>query len=232
LDQAHVDQYIALAQFKRVTAPFDGVVTERHIDIGNLVTAGSTSATTPLYVVTQNNPMRVFVDVPQSAAADLTQNQSAVEIRNSSGPGQVYTAKVTRTSQAMDSQSRTLRVEVDLDNAQQTLVPGMYVKVGFALQPKGVVEVPAAALTFRAGGAQVARVDASGRVSFRHVTIARDDGNVVELASGVSAGDRLALNVSSQILDGDFVQPELIDAPASAAHVAAAAAPGAATASR
>jgi RND family efflux transporter MFP subunit len=211
LDQAHVDQYVAMSQFKQVTAPFDGVVTERHIDIGNLVTAGSTSATTPLYVLTQNNPMRVFVDVPQSAAADLAQNRSPVEVRTSSGAGPVYTAKVTRTSEALDQKSRTLRVEVDLDNPQQSLVPGMYVNVGFALQPKGAVEVPAAALTFRAGGAQVARVDGNDRVSFQRVTIARDDGNVVEVGSGVSAGDRLALNVSSQVLDGDQVQPKLVE---------------------
>ena len=81
MDQARVDQYAALSQFKEVTAPFDGMVTERHIDIGNLVTAGSTSSTTPLYVMTQNDPMRVFVDVPQSAAADLTQGKSPVEVR-------------------------------------------------------------------------------------------------------------------------------------------------------
>jgi RND family efflux transporter MFP subunit len=211
LDQAHVDQYVAMSQFKQVTAPFDGVVTERHIDIGNLVTAGSTSATTPLYVLTQNNPMRVFVDVPQSAAADLAQNPSPVEVRTSSGAGRVYTAKMTRTSEALDPKSRTLRVEVDLDNPQQSLVPGMYVNVGFALRPKGAVEIPAAALTFRAGGAQVARVDGNDRVSFQRVTIARDDGNVVEVGSGVSAGDRLALNVSSQVLDGDRVQPKLVE---------------------
>jgi RND family efflux transporter MFP subunit len=211
LDQAHVDQYVAMSQFKQVTAPFDGVVTERHIDIGNLVTAGSTSATTPLYVLTQNNPMRVFVDVPQGAAADLAQIRSPVEVRTSNGTGPVYTAKVTRTSDALDQKSRTLRVEVDLDNPQQSLVPGMYVNVGFALQPKGAVEIPAAALTFRAGGAQVARVDGNDRVSFQRVTIARDDGNVVEVGSGVSAGDRLALNVSSQVLDGDRVQPKLVE---------------------
>jgi RND family efflux transporter MFP subunit len=218
LDQARVDQYIAMAQFKEVTAPFDGVVTERHIDIGNLVTAGSTSSTTPLYVMTQNNPMRVFVDVPQSAAADLSESHSPVEVSPSNGSGPVYTAKVTRTSQALDQRSRTLRVEVDLDNPEQTLVPGMYVKVGFALQPKGSVEVPAAALTFRAGGAQVARIDANDRVSFQRVTIARDDGNVVELGAGVSPGDRLALNVSSQILQGDQVAPKLVGAPAPGGH--------------
>ena len=228
LDEAHVDQYVAMAQFKEVTAPFDGVVTERHIDIGNLVTAGSTSATTPLYVMTQNNPMRVFVDVPQSAAADLALNPSPVEVRSSNGSGQVYTAKVTRTSQALDQRSRTLRVEVDLDNPQQTLVPGMYVKVGFALQPKGAVEVPAAALTFRAGGAQVARVDSNDRVSFQPVTIARDDGNIVELGSGVSPGDRLALNVSSQVLEGDQVAPKLLDTPAPGGRPTAASASAAA----
>jgi RND family efflux transporter MFP subunit len=211
LDQARVDQYVALAQFKQVTAPFDGVVTERHIDIGNLVTAGSTSATTPLYVMTQNSPMRVFVDVPQSAAADLTSTQLPVEVRAANGSGKVYTAKVARTSEALDQRSRTLRVEVDLDNPQRTLVPGMYVTVGFGLPPKGAVEIPAAALTFRAGGAQVARVDENDRVSFKHVTIARDDGNVVELGSGVSAGDRLALNISSQVLEGDQVEPKLVD---------------------
>ncbi len=223
LDQARVDQYVALAQFKQVTAPFDGVVTERHIDIGNLVTAGSTSATTPLYVMTQNNPMRVFVDVPQSAAADLTANQLPVEVR-AAGTGQVYTAKVARTSEALDQRSRALRVEVDLDNAKQTLVPGMYVTVGFGLLPKGVVEIPAAALTFRAGGEQVARVDENDRVSFQHVTIVRDDGNVVELGSGVSAGDRLALNVSSQVLEGDQVQPKLVESPTHAGNSAVTAA--------
>jgi RND family efflux transporter MFP subunit len=234
LDQAHVDQYVAMSRFKQVTAPFDGVVTERHIDIGNLVTAGSTSATTPLYVVTQNNPMRVFVDVPQSAAADLAQSQSPVEVRTSTGAGPVYAAKVTRTSDALDQKSRTLRVEVDLDNPQQSLVPGMYVNVGFALQPKGAVEIPAAALDFRAGGAQVARVDGNDRVSFQHVTIARDDGNVIELGSGVSAGDRLALNLSSQVLEGDQVQPKLVESPTpggrgarSTAAPASAALPGA-----
>ena len=215
LDQARVDQYAAMTQFKEVAAPFDGIVTERHIDIGNLVTAGSTTATTPLYVMTQNDPMRVFVDVPQSAAAELTASHVPVEVETTNGSGRNYSATVTRASLALDAQARTMRVEVDIDNTQQTLVPGMYVKVGFQLQPKGTVQVPAAALTFRSGGAQVARVDRSGRISFQHVTIARDDGGMVELGSGVSPGDRLALNVSNQILDGDLVQPKFIE-PATA----------------
>jgi RND family efflux transporter MFP subunit len=206
LDEARVNQYVALSAFKQVTAPYDGVVSQRDIDIGNLVTAGSTSATTPLYVMTQNDPMRVFVDVPQSAAADLMQGQIPVEVQVPGNEGRTYAGSVTRTSQSINQQARTLRVEVDIPNGQQSLVPGMYVKVGFGLQPKGLVQVPAAALVFRASGPQVARVDKNNHINFRSVTIARDDGNAVELGSGIEPGDELALNVSSQITDGELVQ--------------------------
>jgi RND family efflux transporter MFP subunit len=212
LDVAHVNQYTALAQFKQVTAPFDGVITNRDIDIGNLVTAGSTSATTSLYVMTQNDPMRIFVDVPQSAAADLADGSTQVQILSGAGPGRDYSAKLTRTSDAINSQARTLRAEIDIPNAQHQLVPGMYLKVAFALPPKGLVQVPAAALLFRASGPQVARVRADGRLSFQNVSIARDDGGMVELASGVAPGDRLALNVSSQIADGEHVTARELDA--------------------
>jgi RND family efflux transporter MFP subunit len=206
LDQSRVNQYVALSEFKQVTAPYDGIVSQREIDIGNLVTAGSTSATTPLYVMTQNDPMRVFVDVPQSAAPDLMEGKIPVEVQVPGNEGHTYTGSVTRTAQALNQQARTMRVEVDIPNAQSTLVPGMYVKVAFGLQPKGLVQVPAAALIFRASGPQVARVDESGHIRFREVTIARDDGNAVELGSGVNPGDQLALNVSSQISDGQLVR--------------------------
>jgi RND family efflux transporter MFP subunit len=206
LDQARVNQYQALSQFKKVTAPFDGVISQREIDIGNLVTAGSTSATTPLYVMQQNDPMRIFVDVPQRAAADLMQGSVPVEVQTPGGEGHMYPGSVTRTSQAINVQARTLRVEIDIPNGKNTLVPGMYVKVAFGLQPKGLVQVPAAALIFRSGGPEVAQVDPSGKINFRSVTIARDDGNIVELGSGVEPGDQLALNVSSQIGNGDLVK--------------------------
>jgi RND family efflux transporter MFP subunit len=206
LDQARVNQYAALSQFKKVTAPFEGIISQRDIDIGNLVTAGSTSSTTPLYVMQQNDPMRVFVDVPQPAAADLMQGHVPVEVRTPGGEGRVFTGTVSRTSGALNAQARTLRAEVDIPNPGQALVPGMYVRVAFGLQPRGLVQVPAAALVFRSGGPQVARVDGAGRINFRNVTIARDDGNLVELGSGVAPGDQLALNVSSQIGDGEQVK--------------------------
>ena len=212
LAKAQVDKYLALTQFKKVTAPYDGVITVRDIDIGNLVTAGSTAATTSLYVVTQNDPIRIFVDAPQSAADDLINSNAPVQVQTTAGLMREYTGKVTRTSQSLNPQARTLRVEMDIPNPKNEFVPGMYVKVGFGLPPRGVVQVPAAALIFRASGPQVARVDSLGKISFRDVTIGRDNGNIVELSSGVAAGDRLALNVSSQIGEGERVQVQSIPA--------------------
>jgi RND family efflux transporter MFP subunit len=212
LARAQVDKYQALTQFKKVTAPYDGVITVRDIDIGNLVTAGSTAATSPLYVMTQNDPIRIFVDAPQSAADDLINSNAPVQVQTSAGVLREYTGKVTRTSQSLNPQSRTLRVEMDIPNPKDQFVPGMYVKVGFGLPPRGVVQVPAAALIFRASGPQVARVDSAGKIGFRDVTIGRDNGNIVELSSGVAPGDRLALNVSSQIGEGERVRVQSIPA--------------------
>ena len=222
LERAQVERFTSLSQFKRVSAPYAGVITARDIDIGNLVTAGSTSATTPLYVMTQNDPMRVFVDVPQSAAADLLQGNVPVTIQRTDGTAQTYEGTVSRTSKAINAQARTMRVEVDIDNKDDSLLPGLYVKATFGLPPKGLVQVPAAALLFRASGPQVARVASDGKIVFQSVTIARDDGNVVELSSGVSPGDKLALNLSSQITSGELVRVNSAPQPdALAAEVAA-----------
>ncbi len=205
LNQADVDRYLALTQFKLVTAPFDGTVVERRIDVGNLVTAGSTAATAPLYRMSQDRPIRVYVDVPQSVAADLMKPGLTAQIGANGLSGRVYTGKVARTAQAINPQARTLKVEVDLPNADGSLVPGMYVNVAFQLERSGLAQVPAAALVFRSRGPQVAVVEADGHVRFRDVTIARDEGNLVEIASGVHDGERLALNISSQIAEGDLV---------------------------
>ncbi len=204
-DKSRVDQYAALAQFKQVTAPFDGIITERKIDLGNLVTAGSNSTTTPLYRISQNNPLRVFVDVPQSAAEELTKPGVPAEVRATGSYAGVFSGKITRSAEAINPQARTMRVEVDLPNANNALVPGLYVTVAFRLEPKGLVEVPAAALTFRANGPQVARVDSSGKVQFVNVTIVRDNGNLVELGPSIRPGDRLVLNISSEIAPGQVV---------------------------
>jgi RND family efflux transporter MFP subunit len=202
LDKARVDQYRSLAEFKQVKAPFEGTITERKIDVGNLVTAGSASTTTPLYRISQTDPLRIFVDVPQASATELMHAGVPAQIH---AAGAVFAGEIARSAAAINPQARTMRVEVDMPNANHALVPGMYVNVAFGLQPRGLVEVPAAALVFRASGAQVALVDANGEIRFRNVMIARDNGNQVELASGVQPGDRLVLNISSQIESGQKV---------------------------
>jgi hypothetical protein len=120
--------------------------------------------------------------------------------------GQPITGAITRTSDAVNPQARTFRVEVDILNADRRLVPGLYVQVAFQLENGSASQVPAAALVFQAGGPKVAVVDSDGTVHFRAVTIARDDGDRVELSSGVSDNDRLVLNISNQIVDGEKVR--------------------------
>jgi len=205
LDKSKVDQYNALAEFKQVRAPFDGTITERKIDIGNLVTAGSGSTTTPLYRMAQTDPLRIFVDVPQSASGELMKAGVPAEIRATGAVGGVFPGKIARSAESINAQARTMRVEVDMPNANHALVPGMYVNIAFRLPPRGLVEVPAAALIFRASGTQVAQVDANGKIQFENVMIARDNGSLVELASGVQPGDKLVLNISSQIAPGQTV---------------------------
>jgi RND family efflux transporter MFP subunit len=206
LDQADVDRLSAFEKFKQVTAPYAGTVVERRIDIGNLVTAGSSAGNTPLYRMSQDDPIRVLVDVPQSAAPDLMKNGVPAQILvNDSAEGAI-TGHITRTSDAINPQARTFRAELDIPNPHERLVPGLYVQVAFQLQNGGLLSVPAAALAFSASGPRVAIVAPDGSVHFKAVSIARDDGDRVELASGISAGDVLVLNISNQIAEGQKVQ--------------------------
>ncbi|MGO8800705.1 MAG: efflux RND transporter periplasmic adaptor subunit [Roseiarcus sp.] len=211
LDQANVDRLTALTQFKTVQAPFDGTIVQRQIDTGNLVTAGSTANTSPLYRLVQDDPMRVFVHAPQSAADQLMEPGAMAAISFGGQGDKRFEGKVTRTAKAIDPRSRTLRVEIDVPNADHGLVPGMYVQVNFKLTGGARIQVPAAALLFRSGGPQVAVVDEKGAVVFKPVTIARDDGVVVSIGSGLAAGDKVILNLSSQIAAGEIVKLNLVD---------------------
>lgn len=206
-DEAEVSRLTVLTEFKLVKAPFSGIVTQRNIDIGNLVTAGSTNSTTSLYRISADDPIRVFVEAPQSASSQLLKPGVAATITTIGPTPQQFEGKVARTSMSINDQARTLRVEVDIPNANQALVPGMYVEVAFQLKSDGAAQVPAAAMIFRAKGPQVAVVDGNDEIRFRDVTIGADNGNVLEIAEGVKVGDKVALNVSSQITDGEKVKP-------------------------
>jgi RND family efflux transporter MFP subunit len=206
LQQADVDRLTALTQFKEVKAPFDGTIVERKIDIGNLVTAGSTANTSSLYRISKDDPIRIFVHVPQSAAAQLMVPGVSAVITSNDLPGRHFEGKVARTAKAVNPKSRTLRVEVDIPNPDRAMVPGMYVQVTFSIKGNDQILVPAAALLFRSSGPQVALVGDDGTVGFKDVTIASDDGNVVAIDSGLAIGDRVALNLSSQIAAGEKVK--------------------------
>lgn len=206
LDRAQVERLSALEQFKRVVAPYAGTVTQRRIDIGDLVTADSSTNTTPLYRIVQDDPMRVFVDVPQSAATELMKVGVPARISAPDSPGAVIAGTIARTSAAIDPKARTFRAELDIPNPDRRLVAGQYVQVAFTLTNPGLSQVPAAALVFRSGTPEVAELLRNGSVHFHAVTISRDDGDTVELSSGVSKGTRLILNVSSAIMEGEKVR--------------------------
>ena len=212
LQQADVDRLTALTQFKEVKAPFDGTIVQRQIDIGNLVTAGSTANTTSLYRLSENSPMRIFVYAPQSVAHRLMKAGTSAVITSADIPAMRLEGKVARTARAINPQSRTIRIEIDVPNADRLLVPGMYVQADFELTGGAQVQIPAAAMLYRSGGPQVAVVEPSGAVAFRDVTIASDDGNMVSIGTGLSVGEKVALNLSSQIAAGAKVRANSDDA--------------------
>ena len=190
-----------------MTAPYAGTIIERRIDIGNLVTAGSSASTTLLYRMAQDDPIRVFVDVPQTAAADLMRAGARAQIfADTLAGGPPISGTITRTADAIDPKARTFRAELDIPNPDGRLVSGLYVRVAFQLENNGMTQVPAATLVFGPTGPKVAVVKADNTVQFRPVTIGRDDGEQVELSTGVSDGDRLVLNISNQIGNGEKVQ--------------------------
>ena len=212
LQQADVDRLTALTQFKEVKAPFDGTIVQRQIDIGNLVTAGSTANTTSLYRLSENSPMRIFVYAPQSVAHRLMKAGTSAVITSADIPAMRLEGKVARTARAINPQSRTIRIEIDVPNSDRLLVPGMYVQADFELTGGAQVQIPAAAMLYRSGGPQVAVVEPSGAVAFRDVTIASDDGNMVSIGTGLSVGEKVALNLSSQIAAGAKVRANSDDA--------------------
>lgn len=218
--EAEVARLQTLIAFKQVVAPFDGTITKRQIDIGDLVTAGSTTSTTPLFSIARFDKMRVFVNLPQSAIPEVKPGMRAVA-RAEEYPDRKFAGTVDRTSEAVDRASRTMRVEVIVPNRDELLKPGSYVQVSFETDRHNPpIEIPAGALTFRPDGPEVAVVGPNNKVTFRHVEIGRDDGDHIEIASGLADGDRVALNVGSDVTDGTVIQPHIEEGtPAPAAPV-------------
>jgi RND family efflux transporter MFP subunit len=203
--QADVDRLAALESFKRIVAPFDGVVTARTTDIGQLIAAGAPNDP-GLFTVSDVHRLRIYVSVPQSYTAEIHDGQ-AVTLQAPEYPGRTFQATLVSTSGAVSTQSGTLLAEAQIDNADGALKPGDYVQVSFSLPPQsGALQVPASALMFRQTGMAVAVVGADGRARLKHVTVARDLGATVELASGVGPGEPVISNPPDSLVEGERVR--------------------------
>jgi RND family efflux transporter MFP subunit len=207
-----VARYAALEAFKRVVAPFDGVVTARLTDVGSYVNAAggdlsSRGNSTELFTVADVHEMRVFVSVPQGYAHLLGPHTTAT-LHQPSEPGKSIPAKFLTTAQAFNPETRTAVTELTVDNSNHTLWPGTFVEVVFQVPTDPtVLTMPEAALIFRADGAQVAIVDADKRVHLRNVTLGENLGQMVQVTSGLSPGDQLVNNPPAGLLEGQSVQP-------------------------
>jgi RND family efflux transporter MFP subunit len=202
--RAHLDRLRALESFKRLTAPFDGVVTARNTDVGALINAGS-AAPAPLFKVADMHEMRVYVHVPQAYAAELTKGLPAT-LTEPQYPGASFPATLQTTSVSVALESRTVLAELLAPNPDGRLWAGTFAEVTFALPgDAGVLRVPASALVFRAHGAQLATVTGSGRVALKDVTIARNLGTEIEIESGISASDQVIVSPPDTLEDGEAV---------------------------
>lgn len=201
---AEVQRLQNLTSFKRITAPFAGVVTRRNVDIGDLINPGNGDPTHAMFLLSQANPLKVYVYVPQSYATDIKVGQE-VEIRLSEMPGQVFRGKINNTAGAIDSTTRTLQIEVVLPNPDLRLLPGAYVKVSLASASAKSLTIPSNTMLFRPEGTLVALVGPAGKVHLQPVTIGQDFGNNVEIVDGIAATDQLILNPSDSLSEGDIV---------------------------
>ncbi len=202
--EANVERLKSMAQFKRIVAPFDGIVTARNTDVGALINAGSTSGS-GLFVVSDTRRLRLIVAVPQ-AYAPLVKAGTVARLTVPERPGQSFMAKVEAVSGAVDIASGTMRSQLVVDNAEGKLLPGAFANVHFEV-PTGrdVLSVPASALIFDKIGLRVAAVDRDGKVSLKTITIARDAGKTVEVASGLTREDNVIESPPDGIVDGDKV---------------------------
>lgn len=198
---ANVQRLRELSSFKRVVAPFAGVITRRNVDIGDLIDGSGK----PLFLLAQTDPLRVYVSLPQ-AYAQLVRAGQPVMVTQAELPGKTFEGKVARTAASIDAGSRTMQVEVALPNRDGILLPGAFVQVALALAPSGTLSVKSNTLMFRADGTRVALVDAKGVVRLQKVRLGRNFGESVEVLDGLRGDEQLVLNPSDSLAEGDQVR--------------------------
>jgi RND family efflux transporter MFP subunit len=210
--QANLDRLRALSDFKRIVAPFDGVVIARNTDVGNLINSGS-GAGAPLFVIADMHKLRLYVNVPQSYVPSVSIGSSA-ELTVPEHPDKTYKATVEATSQSVDAASGSTQMLLMVNNQAGELLSGAYVAVRFKLPHKiDSLQIPSSALIFDSGGLRAATAGLDGRVLIKRVKIGRDFGKTVEIASGLLPSDRVIDSPPDGLLDGEAVRIANEDAP-------------------
>ena len=204
-DQGEVDRLKALEEFKRITAPFDGVVTARETDIGALINAGSERNGPELFRVADIHKMRIYVQVPQQLSAGIRQGLVA-ELNLPQYPNKTFKAAVATTSNAINLSARTLLVELHADNPDGLLQPGAYAGVDFELpSTPDVVRIPTSALIFRERGMEVATIGPDDKIELKPITLGRNLGTEVEVIRGLTLADRVVNSPPDSLAAGDTV---------------------------
>jgi RND family efflux transporter MFP subunit len=201
--EANVRRLSDTQAFEHVVAPFAGTVTTRSIDRGSLVGAGDT---TPMFTVVATDPVRVFIDLPQTVAPSVRDGAETVVTAREYG-GRQFPGKVTRTAKALDPDLHVMTTEIQVPNGDNALLPGMYVQAQLTLPaPHRAFEIPATALYADAQGVRVAVVDAQMKVHFKPIAIERDTGATLWVASGLTGDEKLVKIAVPSLVDGDSVE--------------------------
>jgi len=189
-------------RYEKIIAPFDGVITERRTDIGDLVNAGNGGVGTELFRVSRIGMMRIFVSVPE-AYSEQIQNGMKVNVGLTALPGQMFAGSVTRSDHAINPQSRTLLVEVDVPNSAGKLMPGAYAEAHFALHSAvRPLIVPSSSILFQSAGPQVAVVNSKQQIELHKVMLGKDLGGTMEITSGITQQDAIVTNPPDYLVDG------------------------------
>lgn len=208
---ANVARLHDLESFKRVVAPFTGVITARNTDVGALINAGQSTGT-ELFRIADTHKLRIYVRVPEPFAAATKPGLEAA-LRFAEHPNRPFSATVVRTSNSLDPALRTLQVELELDNAGGEVFPGAYAEVHFKLPPSAeTIRLPANTVLFRSAGLQVATLDSQQRVKLKSIVQGRDFGNSIEVLSGLAPHETVVLNPPDSIADGVEVRIAVPDA--------------------
>lgn len=198
--KAQVSRLEELTGFEKVVAPFDGVISQRQIDVGSLVTANVSSGTA-LFSIVRSDVLRIQVYVPQDSALGIKDGESA-EVHVPEMPGRIFHGTVARNARALQPGTRTLLTEVDVNNPDGTLLPGLYCTVQLAVpRPQPVITIPAQAVIFDKNGLSAA-VDEDGLVRLRHLDVLADDGAQIEVRAGINPNDRIILNPPIGVSEG------------------------------